>query len=112
MLNTLAPPSDDDVTGGVKPVIVDNSKGVLLKCGPKIMTLTIDPSLLYGISIHDLQPLRQDCFGFSSWVEGGKYKYNIPLVDCGADVKVRVAFSSNDKHTLTNNTYFTVILCC
>lgn len=53
------------------------------------MVLTMDPSVLLGLALNDLGPLRSDCLGYTRSVVGGMFVYKIPLVECGADVKVR-----------------------
>ena len=57
------------------------------------MRLTFEPSVLLGLALDDLEPLKNDCVGFSKAEEDGKYVYIIPLSDCGAEVKVRATIS-------------------
>ena len=52
------------------------------------MRLTLDPTVTVGLDLDDLQPLQENCFGFSATVENGTYVYSVPLGECGAEVTV------------------------
>ena len=52
------------------------------------MRLTLDPTVTVGLDLDDLQPLQENCFGFSATVENGTYVYSVPLGECGAQVTV------------------------
>jgi len=80
------------------PVVIDPEQGVALQCQPRTMRLTFEPSVLLGLALDDLEPLKNDCVGFSKAEEDGKYVYIIPLSDCGAQVKVhgdQIAFTNS-----------------
>ena len=55
------------------------------------MKLSIDPSVVVGMQMEDLQPLQENCFGFFPSFEYGRFVYSIPLSDCGAEVTIHVS---------------------
>ncbi|XP_067935795.1 oncoprotein-induced transcript 3 protein-like [Watersipora subatra] len=72
----------------VRRVIV-TTQGVQLRCEENSMKLILDPSVTVGLNLEDLQPLRENCFGYYSTVQNGSFVYSIPLVDCGAEVETQ-----------------------
>ena len=70
------------------PRVINPSQGVTLECGSKSMKLVLDSTVTVGLALNDLQPLKENCFGYYTTVENGNYVYSIPLGGCGAQVTV------------------------
>jgi len=68
--------------------VVDSSQ-VKLTCTSTSMHFSINSSVLFGLSPLDLQPLMENCQGFTATNLDGQYEYSIPLLNCGAQTQVR-----------------------
>jgi len=68
---------------------VVDSPQVKLTCTPTSMHFSINSSVLFGLSPLDLQPLMENCQGFTATNLNGQYEYSIPLLNCGAQTQVR-----------------------
>ncbi|KAF6037963.1 hypothetical protein EB796_003715 [Bugula neritina] len=67
--------------------VVDSSQ-VKLTCTSTSMHFSINSSVLFGLSPLDLQPLMENCQGFTATNLDGQYEYSIPLLNCGAQTQV------------------------
>ena len=66
------------------------ASNIHLECAAQEMIITVNQStfLSLGIELEDLQPLQENCSGFTRLAEREHFIYNIPLTGCGAEVKV------------------------
>ena len=66
------------------------ASNIHLECAAQEMIITVNQStfLSLGIELEDLQPLQENCSGFTRLAEREHLIYNIPLTGCGAEVKV------------------------
>ncbi|KAF6016544.1 hypothetical protein EB796_025145 [Bugula neritina] len=67
--------------------VVDSSQ-VKLTCTSTSMHFSINSSVLLDLSPLDLQPLIENCQGFTATNLNGQYEYSIPLLNCGAQIQV------------------------
>jgi len=78
----------DDLRGS--HIVEYPSDNIHLECAAQEMIITVNQSTLItlGLELEDLQPLSENCSGFTRIAEREHLIYNIPLTGCGAEVEV------------------------